>query len=283
MLKARIQQMEVNAKPHGPAATASQKMVDMVTEKARAAFADSKKKGPGDDVSALDRITTSRRYIVTQSATNDRVVIFAMDSGRSRTYRPPQGTVNVTTDADGIQVTIVAVGPRTAQFTVYDADRDRWAIQDMPGSTGADDQLWLGPQTQYLYPCSFNRPRLTQIALFDIGRFQWSVKDLVEPWEERIALEPVIGEKVAVYVIGPYLYAYSSAVGRWDVLKLEKRVPPRGSATLEQRPGFGDRRLAIMRFEGVTIQNDVAAISQGGHLHVFPAKTGRWQVVEPKE
>jgi len=282
-LKAKIQQMEVNAKPHAPTATPSQKVVNTMTGSARAVSSGSEKKGSGDDVSDLDRIARSRRYIVSQSARNDRVVIFAMDSGRSRTYRPPPGTVNVATDAYVHHVTIAAVGPRTAQFTVYDGDRDQWAIQDLPGTTGAEDQIWLGQQTEYLFPCSFNRPRLTQIALFDIGRFQWSVQDLVEPWEERIMLAPVIGEKVAVYVIGPYLYAYSAEVGRWDILKLEKRVPPRGDAWLEQRPGFGDSRLSIAQVEPITIENDVAAVSQGGHLHVFPAKTGRWQTVEPKE
>ena len=86
---------------------------------------------------------------------------------------------------------------------------------------------------------------------------------------KKVRVAPVVGEKVAVYIIGQYLYAYSSEVGRWDVLKLERPVIPLQLASRWHTP--------------LTIENNVAAVSQGGHLHVFPAKTGRWQTIESKD
>ena len=80
---------------------------------------------------------------------------------------------------------IVAIGPRASQLTIYDADRDQWAIQDLPGTTGANDQIGFAwPRALALTTFSFHVPHLTQLALFDIDRFQWSVHDLVEPCEE---------------------------------------------------------------------------------------------------
>jgi RNA polymerase sigma factor (sigma-70 family) len=264
-LKAKIRAMEVNAEPQAPAATASRTMIDQQTA---AVSADSATRGAGDQVPSTDYVTRTKRMIVSQSAANNQVVIFAVESGRSRIYRPPAGIVKVFANAEWNQATIAAIGPRASQLTIYDADRDQWAIQDLPGMKGANDYISFGPHNEYLRSCSFRAPHLTQLALFDIGRFQWSVQDLVEPWEEG-AVDPFVAEKVAVYVVGRFLYAYSADAGRWDVLKLEQRVQPKSGTWWQQSP--------------LTIENNIAAVSQGGHLHIFPAKTGRWQAVEPKE
>jgi hypothetical protein len=227
-----------------------------------------------DDAGTSDQVSISPKLVVSKSGANDRVVIFAAASGRSRSYRPPQGMMaKVAAGVDWNRVTITAIGPRAAQLAIYDAENDRWAIQDLRGETAGTKAIWFNPQRSLqLIPYTFEGPRLTQIVVFDVGRFKWSVQELDEPWEEGSAAA-FIRESVAVYVLGRHLYAYSSEAGRWDTLTMEQPVaPPRNEFPAELSVG-----------SALTIDNDVAAVSQRGRLHVFTAKTGRWQTVEPKD
>jgi hypothetical protein len=163
---------------------------------------------------------------------------------------------------DWYRVTIAAIGPRSAQLAIYDAERDRWAIQNLRAEDDGLKMIRVSMGFPELLAYAFAGPRLTQIAVFDRGRFQWSVRELDEPWAGGSA-EPFNGEHLAVYPLGRHLYAYSSVAGRWDTLELEKPV---------------DVPVAALRIVG-----DVAAISQGGRLHVFTASEGRWQTAKPKE
>jgi RNA polymerase sigma factor (sigma-70 family) len=273
-LMSKVQELEAKVKTEAAKGTASGRVI---SENTAANPAGSDMRVFRAEVPSTDYVVRSPHLIVSQAASNDHVVIFSIGSGRSRTYRPPPGTTRVFTNVAWKTVMIVAIGPRDSQLTIYDPDRDQWASQDLPGMTGPSDrdQIWFAQHTQHLLPCVFSGSHLTRVALFDVERFQWSVQDLVEPREESSTIAPVVGKKTAVYVVGQHLYAYSSEVGRWDSLKLDQPV-------VTSPLGFGTSPLGIGGAP-LTIENDVAAISQGGHLHVFAAKTGRWQTVEPKE
>ena len=101
-------------------------------------------------------------------------------------------------------------------------------------------------------------------------RFRWSVQDLEEPSENE-DVGPYIDQNVALYVLGRHLYAYSALAGRWDTLSLEERLVP--------RPGYGPEAQAYFP----SVKHDSIAVSQHGRLHIFTAKAGRWQTIDPKE
>jgi RNA polymerase sigma factor (sigma-70 family) len=219
----------------------------------------------------LDQIMTGPSSIVSISGSKDRVVIFAPASGRSRTYRPPPGMTGLSVTFHKDNVTIVANGPGVAHLANYNLGTDHWALQDLRGGTGhvnvLPDQGPAGPV--FLLPCIFRGTGFTQLAILDFERATWTVQNLLEPSEESIT--PYVVEKLAMYVAGRHVYAYSAEAGRWDTLSLEDRLLP---------PLSPPRRL-----NGSPLWTEVGmfAVSQHGHLHVFTAKAGRWQTINPKD
>jgi RNA polymerase sigma factor (sigma-70 family) len=227
--------------------------------------------GPGveaNDVSSPDFITSSPGVIVSQSARNDRVVILATSTGTARSYRPPQGMKALNVTIWQPYVLIASNGPATAQLAAYDLKHDKWTTADLGGRS--QDLIALisiiPPQPgNTLVAPSFQGSSLTQLAVFDSTHFRWSVQDLVEPSDKKSA-QPYFKGNVAIYVLGRKIYAYSTQAGRWDVLTLEKP--------------FGN---GMMAGQQPLVDHDSAAVSQDGRLHVFTAKLGRWQTIDPKD
>ncbi len=100
-------------------------------------------------------------------------------------------------------------------------------------------------------------PEVTQIATFAIVSGEWITQDLREPAHGRVV--PLVGPGVAVYAVGRYVYAFSQAAKRWDVLELAEGVKP----------------YPIL--SGTYIK-----VEDGSHLHIFSHKTGRWSSLDTK-
>jgi RNA polymerase sigma factor (sigma-70 family) len=224
---------------------------------------------------ALDRIKTCPQALVSVSGANDRVVIYGTGSGRSRTYRPPHGMTNISVTFHGDNVTIVANRPGAAHLANYNLKSDHWALQDIRGVAEGvievpDDRDEVHREmARFLLPCIYRGPGFTQLAVFDYERASWMVQDLVEPAQEKQASPHVIGG-IALYVLGRHVYAYSAEAGRWDTLALEEPLIP---GALQPGPGTSP----------LFMKEGMAAVSQHGRLHLFSAKTGRWETANPKD
>jgi Sigma-70, region 4 len=255
-LKARIDALESRGKAEAPGGGNARR--PKATERTVEGEA-------GDDAPVPDSIEASPRMIVAKSATNDRVVVYAIETGTVRTYRPPTGATVRSASVWQNYVQVIAEGPKASQVGIYDPDRDRWATQDLRG----------GPRSVFLRPPSgqgvanlMGARSLTQVAIFDFHHFRWSVQDLLEPSEGEFVTE--VKRNVASYVQGRHIYAYSAEAGRWDTLILEKRLYPR---VITQLRGPSPMKVS----------DDSIAVSQDGRLHVFTAKTGRWHTIDPKD
>ncbi len=268
-LKERIQALEARAAGEGRTETTQ---LPGPTPKGQEQRIDPFNAAPGDVPLSPDIITTSPfGVIVSQSAKGDRVIIYstdATDQGIGRAYRPPQGTKVVEARVWQHYVLIAANGPKAAQLAAYNVSRGKWATADLRG--GINHSLFFfqmgGSNEDLLVTPSFQGSPLTQIAVFDSGRFGWFVQDLVEPWDEQGGTSPLVKGRVAAYVLGRHVYAYSAEAGRWDTLNLERPFVRTGIAGM-----------------GPEVTDNSVALSEGGRLHVFAAKTGRWQTIDPKD
>ncbi len=206
--------------------------------------------------------------IVSRAANNDRVVVYRPFDGSASSYRPPHGVKVRSTSVWGRYVSVVAIGPGTAQLAVYDIGFKRWAIQDLHGEMNdANIDASLNDGALPVLAPRFLRTGLAQLAVFDFNHFRWAVQDLVEPWNGR-NLSPFKNGKLAVYALGRHVYAYSAEAQRWDTLTLEK---PLLSGTRAPHAS------------GLSVKENSIAVSQDGRLHVFTAKTGRWQTIDPAD
>ncbi len=236
---------------------------------------DTKKDQPEEKGSARDTIVKGPQALVAISGTKDRVVIYAPDGtmvGRSRLYRPPPGMTGLSVSFHQDHVIIVANGDRAAHLASYNLKTDQWALQDIRGGTKGQVAILTEVGTQpvqgSLLPCVFRGSGFTQLAILDLERSSWAVQNLLEPSEEPVF--PDFQGKLAMYVVGRHVYAYSSEAGRWGTLELEERLLPARS---------------IRRLDGSPLwaQEGMFAVSQHGHLHIFNAKLGRWQSINPKD
>ena len=205
--------------------------------------------------------------IVSQSANRDRVVVYRPFDGSASSYRPLHDAKVRSTSVWGRYVSVVAVGPGTAQFAVYDIGFKKWAIQELLGEMNAGnvDASLPNGDIPILAP-RFDAADLTQLAVFDFKRFRWAVQDLVEPWHAE-NVRPFTNRNQAVYVLGRHVYAYTAEAGRWDRLSLEKPLLAKWAANVIPPP----------HASGLSVNENSVAVSQGGLLHIFAAKTGRWQ------
>jgi RNA polymerase sigma factor (sigma-70 family) len=223
---------------------------------------------PGEKGPAADRIVPSETALVSISASKDRVIIYGIQSHRSRTYRLPHGMKNVDVSFHGDNVFIVANGPRGAHLAGYNLKTDRWALQDLRGGAEGEADVWpYSPVHQeFLVPCLLRGSGYTQVAIFDVGRASWSIQNLVEPSEKDVY--PLIRNKVAMYVLGRHVYAYSALTGTWDTLSLDERLlrDSMNPNTAGSSPPF-----------------NMLSVSQQGRLHIFTADQGRWETVNSKD
>ncbi len=230
---------------------------------------------PGHEASPPDYITTTPRLIVSQSAANDRVVIYATETGKARSYRPPHGMNVYSASAWQDTVLITAMGPKTTQLAMYRLDPDRWDIRDLCMGTKDAFILPFVNNSQSVVASSFGRSghpdqdfNVTQLAVYDSEHARWSVLDLDEPFREQ-GVSPIVQGHVGGLRARPARLCLQRRAGRWDTLILDK--------PLANAPGMIWSPLVTM------VHGDSAAVSQGGHLHVFTAKTGRWQTIDTKD
>jgi RNA polymerase sigma factor (sigma-70 family) len=241
---------------------------------------------------AADRLIVGAQALAAISGSKDRVVIYATGrfKGRSRTYRVPHGMTGLSVTFHGDNIMIVANKPGAAHLASYNLASDRWALQDLRGVAGGHVSVpneMSGMQdpraTQFLLPCLYHVDKLdaqgvgpVELAVFDVGRGTWIVQHLLEPADSKW-LAPYVQGNVAVYVIGRHVYAYSADAGCWATLSLEEplfsgMMPP---PAMMPTPGISGSPLYM--------NDSMTAVSQHGRLHIFTAKTGRWETINPKD
>lgn len=235
---------------------------------------DNKPRGADIFRMSFDRIVKGPEALVSISGANDKVVIYrsAPDgAGRSRLYRPPPGSSRLEVSFHGPNVTIVANGKGDVHLANYNLKSDQWALQDIrAGREGSVSVTpWNnGPAPGALLPCMLRGKGFTQVAVLDFDRAAWTVQNLIEPTDEYV--EPFTVGKMVMYVVARHVYAYSAEAGRWDTLTLDERLLP--------RPGIG-----LGGEKPFWMQDDLFAVSQNGRMHIFTAKLGQWQSINPRD
>jgi len=100
-------------------------------------------------------------------------------------------------------------------------------------------------------------PEISQIATFDTVSGDWIAQDLREPARGKAV--PLVGQGMAVYAVGRYVYAFSAPAKRWDVLELAEGAKP----------------FPILVTTYIKVED-------GSRLHIFSLKTGRWSSLDTK-
>jgi hypothetical protein len=85
---------------------------------------------------------------------------------------------------------------------------------------------------------------------------RWYPHDLSEP---AISATPIIGDKMAVYALGRYVYAFGAGAGNpgWDVLEL-----PKGSQPM------------------LSVDSDGLRIGHGSHIYLFENWSHKWTDID---
>ena len=64
---------------------------------------------------------------------------------------------------------------------------------------------------------SISGPKIRRIAVFNYPDSAWHTQELREPVETAT---PVVGNQIITYSLGRYVYAFSLAAKKWDILEL---------------------------------------------------------------
>ena len=100
-------------------------------------------------------------------------------------------------------------------------------------------------------------PEVTKVAVYDFEHMAWVPMELKEPIKNGKASPVILGNTV-YYPIGHQIYAFGVPAHRWDTLTLDEEPP------------------APIQYSGDW------AYFVNNHLHVFNAKSGRWEDIEVK-
>ena len=94
-------------------------------------------------------------------------------------------------------------------------------------------------------------PEVTQVVAFDSASGEWLPQNLREPAKGQVA--PIVGQNLAAYAVGRFVYAFSAPAKRWEVLELGEGAKP-----------------------SPIVSPTYIKVEDGSHLHLFSAGTGRW-------
>jgi RNA polymerase sigma factor (sigma-70 family) len=147
------------------------------------------------------------------------------------------------------------------RVAVYQKSTGQSAALRLPGLQGSRHDVGFKFHGWTL-ALSIKGPHITQLAVFEnvSGPGQgWYVQDLREPVDEAV---PTQIDGVTFYCLGSYVYAFSDAVRRWDVLEL-----PKGQTA---RPVVDLQKKAII-------------VRNAEHLYMFNTARGKWDDINLSE
>jgi len=102
-----------------------------------------------------------------------------------------------------------------------------------------------------LVALAYRGKSIDHVAVFSASNGEWNKVKLVKPVEDDLC--PLIGRGCALYQAGNVFYAFSIAIGAWDVLQLS-----------------GDEKARASLLE-----NNIQVL-QGNMLYVFSVRLGKW-------
>ncbi len=120
-------------------------------------------------------------------------------------------------------------------------------LSDSPKTRLQVTPIW-GPDSAALM---LQGSKITRIAAANGLNGTWHTQELREPVQGQAM--PITGPGVVAYGLGRYIYAFSTAAERWDVLELPK----------------GSRAAPIIGANSVTAEIP-------GHIYTFNGQTGKW-------
>lgn len=155
--------------------------------------------------------------------------------------------------------------PRTARFGklhwVASSTGHRIVVQDTAsGKTGTLDLPATEKEPLEVVPVIANDvlalwlkgKKLTRIAVYDTADGVWHPQELREPASNQAS--PIVGNGLAVYGLGRFVYAFSAQANAWDILELPAEGPPPSP---------------VVSGDDITVERD-------GHIHTFGRASGKW-------
>ena len=130
----------------------------------------------------------------------------------------------------------------------------KWGILEAKGATVIAPNDGEGVRAPIL-----KGPEIAQVVVMDSLTGECFSHDLREPFGGT--LTPIVGQSMAAYWAGRFVYAFSIAAKKWDVLELKGRAR---SMDIHRE----DRKLVI---------------PVGDLIHVFRADTGEWTHIDTKD
>ncbi len=150
--------------------------------------------------------------------------------------------------------TVIMTSPTGDQVTFLDLRTKKTTsvqLSESPKTRLRVTPIW-GPTNAALM---LRGPKITRIAAANGLNGTWHTQDLSEPVKGEAV--PIVGPGVVAYGLGRYIYAYSTAAERWDVLELPK----------------GTRAAPIAAANSVTVEIP-------GHIYTFNGQTAKWDHVD---
>jgi RNA polymerase sigma factor (sigma-70 family) len=221
---------------------------------------------------APDSVVTTNRLIISHPARSNRLVLYDLVTGSAQTYRPPAGQELQNWWIQDQVLIVASSGRAQTRLAGYVIDRGQWVTQDLGETVSNRNVSGSSRPFAGLMALQLSSPGLRQLAVLDTKRCRWFVQDLRQPAEEWTAV-PYTAAGMALYALGRYLYAFSAEAGRWDVLTLERELPTIGQGSAFPKCVVDPNFAPIMGTGSI-------AVSESGRLHVFLAKTGRWQTID---
>jgi RNA polymerase sigma factor (sigma-70 family) len=161
-------------------------------------------------------------------------------------------------EQDGL---ILFISPNGEKAAVYDTTTRQSKSVTLPVPPAGRHDV-IANWNAGIIGLSIMGPNVTRIAVFsyinlNVADGTWHPLDLREPVDSATPLMP--GNGLVAYVLGRYVYAFSGAARRWDILELPEGSKPAlhlGSGSLS----VGHRQ----------------------HLYVFDMQSGRWSDIDTR-
>jgi hypothetical protein len=209
----------------------------------------------GKEISGIVRIPQWRLEIDDGTLSLVPAKLKTLTFGAPPERTPDQRGANPrSTSYQHLNKTIIMTSPAGDEVTFLDlATKNKTSVQlsESPKTRLQVTPIW-GPNNAALM---LRGPKITRIAAANGLNGTWHTQDLREPVKGEAM--PLVGQGVVAYALGRYIYAYSTAAERWDVVELPK----------------GYQVVPIVGANSVTAEIP-------GHIYTFNVQTAKWDHVD---
>jgi hypothetical protein len=154
---------------------------------------------------------------------------------------------------------IYVSSPSTDRIAIFNMQSGESQLLDLPLPEGSKRSITpiVGPEALALNILNKGGIKITRIAVYSMSdplgsqRGGWHLQELREPVDSA---SPVVGQGSVAYVLGRYVYAFSTRANNWDVLELPAATKPQLSQS-----------------------DNVFKVEHGSHLYTFSVNAGEWK------